>query len=184
MSTLRRILSEEVNFSHFRLHLAKILAAPLPLYSAGRLRAHIIRTVVGFDIGRGAMFFGMPTYSGVGNIYKNLIIGERTLINVHCFFDLAATITIGSFVAFGPGVTLLTGTHEIGTAERRATKNLMKKPVHIGDGCWLGAQCVIYPGVTVGDGSIVSAGAIVYKDVPPNTMVGGNPARVLQKLGD
>jgi acetyltransferase-like isoleucine patch superfamily enzyme len=184
MSTFRRVLSEEINFKHTRFQIAKFLALPLPLYTAGRLRAQIIRIIVGFEIGRGTMIFGMPTFSGIGNIYKNLIVGEHTLINVSCFLDLVAPIIIGSYVAIGPEAMLLTGTHEIGETERRATKKIINKPVHIGDGSWLGARCVIYPGVTIGEGAIVSAGAIVYKDVPPNTMVGGNPARVLQKLGD
>ena len=56
------------------------------------------------------------------------------------------------------------------------------KPITIGDGCWIGASSFIGPGVTVGSGSIVSAEAVVLRSMPPNSMIGGNPARVIKKL--
>jgi maltose O-acetyltransferase len=114
-------------------------------------------------------------------MYTNLTIGEHTLINIKCFLDLSGPVTIGSNVAIGSDTMLITGTHQVGDHAKRADE-LISKPIIIGDGVWIGSRSVIYPGVTIGDGAIVAAGSVVYKDVLPDTMVGGNPARILQKL--
>ncbi|MCB9422320.1 MAG: acyltransferase [Ardenticatenaceae bacterium] len=181
MSTIRHILLEEANFNHIRLQIAKLLAAPLPKYSAGRFRTQLLRTFMGFKLGHGTIFFGMPTFSGTGNIYANLSIGHYTLVNIKCFLDLSGHISIGSNVAIGAETMVITGTHKVGDHVKRANE-MIAEPVVIGDGAWIGSRSVIYPGVTIGEGAIVSAGSVVYKDVPPNTMVGGNPARIIQKL--
>jgi acetyltransferase-like isoleucine patch superfamily enzyme len=123
----------------------------------------------------------MPTIIGGGDIYKRFTIGSGCWVNVACLFDLAASITIGDRVAFGPQVTLLTSTHDIGSSSYR-TGTLKNLPITIGDGCWLGARSTILPGVTVGPGSVVAAGAVVNKDVPPNTLVAGVPAQVIKSL--
>lgn len=183
MSTIRRIVQEELKTSHARLLFAKLLSAPLPLYTGGRVRAFIFRKLLGFKIGPGTLFFGTPTISGAGNIYANLTIGDHTLINIKCFLDLTGPIDIGSKVAIGAESMLITGTHRVGDPQRRAS-TLFFEPVKIGDGAWLGSRCVIFPGVTIGNGAIVAAGSVVYKDVAPNTMVGGNPARMMQKLAE
>ena len=100
------------------------------------------------------------------------------LCKVGCFLNLGADITIGNFVGFGQQVMILTETHDIGTPEYRSGQ-LRPKPVTIGSGCWIGARATILPGVTIGDGAIVAAGAVVTKNVPPHTIVGGIPAKVL-----
>jgi acetyltransferase-like isoleucine patch superfamily enzyme len=181
MSTFRQVLLEEINFNHARLHIVRLLTVPFPQYTAGRIRAQIFRTFLGFKLGRGTIFFGMPTFSGLNNMYTNLTIGEHTLINIKCFLDLSGPVTIGSNVAIGSDTMLITGTHQVGDHAKRADE-LISKPIIIGDGVWIGSRSVIYPGVTIGDGAIVAAGSVVYKDVLPDTMVGGNPARVMQKL--
>jgi acetyltransferase-like isoleucine patch superfamily enzyme len=172
---------EEANFNHVRLQIAKFLAIPFPKYTSGRVRTQLLRTLLGFKLGHGTIFFGMPTFSGTGNIYANLTIGNYTLINIKCFLDLCGPITIGSHVAVGPETMLITGTHKVGDHIKRANE-MFFEPIIIGDGAWIGSRSVIYPGVTIGDGAIVAAGSVVYKDVPPDTMVGGNPARAMQKL--
>lgn len=108
-------------------------------------------------------------------------IGSGTFINYRCFFDNAAPIYIGSACQIGMSVTILTGTHEVGGPERRAG-DACAMPVHIGDGCWLGARSLIMPGVTVGDGCVIAAGAVVIRDCEPNGMYAGVPAKRVKDL--
>jgi len=78
-------------------------------------------------------------------------------------------------------VTILTVDHEIGPPDERCGTEVAA-PVEIGDGCWLGSHVTILPGVRVGEGAIVAAGSLVTRDVAPNMLVGGVPARVLRNL--
>ncbi len=181
MKTFRQVFKEEASLKHFRLQIARILSFPFPHYTSGRIRTQLLRILLGFELGHGTLFFGMPTLSGPDNIYSNLAIGEYTLISIKCFFDLCGEITIGDHVAIGPETMLITGTHKVGNTAQRAGR-MVFEPITIGDGAWIGSRSIIYPGVNIGEGAIISAGSVVYKDVPPNTMVGGNPARILQKL--
>lgn len=112
---------------------------------------------------------------------KKITIGERTFVNQECFFDALDSITIGKDCSFGPRVMVLTSSHEIGLAHRRAG-SLNRSPVIIGDGCWLGASSTILPGVTVGDGCMIAAGALVTSDCEPNGLYAGVPARRVREL--
>jgi maltose O-acetyltransferase len=84
-------------------------------------------------------------------------------------------------VQFGPHVQLLTPTHPVEPEPRRA-KWEAAQPIVIGDNVWLGGGAVVLAGVTIGDNSVVGAGAVVTKDVPPNVVVVGSPARVVKQL--
>jgi maltose O-acetyltransferase len=170
----------EFNGLRVRLVLARLLCAVLPVYTGNRLRAGVLRAA-GFTIGPGTFFGDMPGIIGTGDIYTRFSIGGSCWINVGCLFDLSSSITIGDHVALGPQVTVLTSTHVLGSSVRR-TGPLQNLPVTIGDGCWLGARCTILPGVTIGQGAVVAAGAMVHRDVPPNTLVAGVPARVIKML--
>jgi maltose O-acetyltransferase len=112
---------------------------------------------------------------------RRVRIGEGTFINYDVFIDNAAAVHIGSRVSFGQGVRVVTGTHEIGTDDRRAGA-YTSAPVRVEDGAWVGAYATLLPGVTVGSGAMVAAGALVTKDVPPDTLVAGVPAVVLRRL--
>ncbi|MCB9135435.1 MAG: acyltransferase [Anaerolineales bacterium] len=180
MTSLIKVLQEEVDQFHFRLLLVRLFLAPWPPYTGSRLRTATLR-LLGFQIGLGTLFWGMPTITGKGNIYKKLEIGTGCWINVSCFFDLGAPITIKNNVGLGQEVMLLTGTHPIGTSERRAI-GYETKPITIETGVWIGARALILPGVTVRAGAIVAAGSVVTKDVAPNTLVGGTPAKVIKVL--
>jgi maltose O-acetyltransferase len=155
---------------HLRLALAKLALSPLPIYMGSRIRAFVLSRV-GFSIGQGTVFYGMPTITGSGDLYSRLTIGHACLINVECFLDVQDRISIGDRVSIGHKVIILTTTHEVGSEERRADFAGITAPVRIEDGVWVGARCVILPGVTIGRGSIVGAGAVVRRDVPPNTLV-------------
>ncbi|NTU65300.1 MAG: hypothetical protein HGB05_18340 [Chloroflexi bacterium] len=77
--------------------------------------------------------------------------------------------------------------HAPGTPANRSDQRAgatFSAPVTIQDGTWLGARCIVLPGVTVGRGSVVGAGSVVTKDVPPNTLVGGVPAKVIRSIND
>jgi acetyltransferase-like isoleucine patch superfamily enzyme len=177
---LRHVLREETEGLHIKLLLSKLILRLLPPYVGSRLRVHILRWV-GFQIGHGTVMSGTPILSGVGHIYDRLHVGEQCYFNVDCFFDLSAPITIGDYVRLGHQVMLMTNTHKMGDAICRAG-DLESFPVTIGRGAWLGARSTILPGVTVGEGAIVAAGAVVTKDVPANCIVGGVPAKIIKRL--
>ena len=173
---------EETNGLDFRWQLIRILLSTLPIYTGGRVRAQILRWA-GFHIGRGVMFWGTPILIGGIHLNRKLTIGNYSRIGINCLLDLVAPIAIGDHVVLSPEVLLLTGKHQIDGAERRIGQ-LKPLPIDIDDGVWLGARCIVLPGVTVGKGAIVGAGAVVTRNVPSNTLVAGVPARVIRQMDD
>lgn len=103
-------------------------------------------------------------------------IGRGTSLNIGCLLDASAPITIGRRTSLGPGVMVLTSTHAIGSPHRRAGTR-QAKPVTIGSGCWIGARSTILPGVTIHDGCVIAAGAVVTQDCEPGGLYAGVPAR-------
>lgn len=180
MSQIWRVFREEVAQLQPRLLLLRLLLAPLPLFVGGRVRAAALRRA-GFRIGRGTLLWDMPVLTGGGDLRQRLHIGQGCWFNVGCRFDLSDTISIGDRVGFGHEVLVMTSSHEPGDAARRAGP-LFTRSVSIGAGAWLGARCIILPGVTIGEGAVIAAGAVVNRDVPANTLVGGVPARVIKAL--
>lgn len=118
----------------------------------------------------------IPVYVNIGHFTR---IGKNVYINHLCSFLDMGTITIGDNVLIGPKVNILSEEHPVNPAKR---KSLVVKPVVIKNGAWIGAGVTILPGVTVGENSIVAAGAVVNKDVPDNTIVGGIPAKMIKKI--
>lgn len=119
-----------------------------------------------------------PLYCDYG---YQLHIGARTFVNFGLMALDVARIMIGDDVQIGPNVQLLTPTHPADAKLRRA-KWEAAEPITVGDNAWIGGGAIILPGVTVGENAIVGAGAVVTKDVPPNTVAVGNPARVVRSL--
>ncbi len=119
-----------------------------------------------------------PLYCDYG---YQIHIGARTFVNFGLMALDVARIVIGDDVQIGPNVQLLTPTHPA-DAELRRAKWEAAKPITIGDNVWLGGGAIVLPGVTVGENAIVGAGSVVTKDVPPNTIVAGNPARIARSL--
>jgi putative colanic acid biosynthesis acetyltransferase WcaF len=107
----------------------------------------------------------------------NLRTGRSVAIDTAVDLYNVDRIAIGNFVAISRRAFLCTATHDIADVSRR----LVTRPITIGDGVWIGAQAYIGPGVTVGEGAVVGACAVVTKDVPPWTVVAGNPARVIRE---
>jgi maltose O-acetyltransferase len=173
------VASEELNFD-VRAVIGRVLTAPLPRGAASRLRARILR-VSGMTIGDGTLVLSNFSVIGSRGCWRNVTIGRRCFINDGCVFDAAGAIELGDEVNLGQGVLITTSSHVIGTPERRAGR-LKPEPVRIGHGAWIASRAVILPGVEVGEGAIVAAGAVVARSVAPNTLVGGIPARVIRPL--
>ena len=107
----------------------------------------------------------------------NITIGSYSSVGNMAWIYALDKIEIGEKTCIGEQVKLLTGYHDI-TTRNFAFKT---KPIRIGSACWVATAATVLPGVTIGDGAVVAAGAIVTKDVEPWTVVGGNPARVIKK---
>jgi len=111
----------------------------------------------------------------------NIRIGRRSFINYGGIVLDVAPVTIGDEVLIATNVQILTATHPLDAARRRAWWEFAK-PIVIGDGVWIGGGALILPGVTIGDNAVVGAGAVVTRDVAASTVVVGNPARVVRSL--
>ena len=175
-----RALRDEAASLDGRWFLARVLIAFLPSGAAGRLRASLLRTA-GLAVGERTLVASPFTLIGGRRASRNLTIGSDCYVNDACVFDATAPITIGDNVSLGHGVLITTSSHLIGASDRRGGL-LEPRPVEIGSGAWLASRVVILPGVDVGDGAVVCAGAVVTRSVAPNTMVGGVPAAEIRPL--
>lgn len=117
-----------------------------------------------------------PFYTDFG---KNITVGKNVFFNTGCSFQDRGGINIGDGTMIGMNVTIATLNHGLPLETRNVT---YPSPVIIGDNVWIGSNATILPGVTIGDNSVVAAGAVVTKDVPANTVVAGVPAKELKKL--
>jgi acetyltransferase-like isoleucine patch superfamily enzyme len=174
------IWRQELGGFNARVLLARLLLSPLPDRVGPRVRAIVLR-ILGFRIGRGVLFLDLPTFSGPAGLHRRLHIGHGCFFNTGCHLELGADIEISSSVAFGHEVLVLTTTHAASHPERRCGASY-SRPVRIGRGAWLGSRSLVLPGVTIGEGAVVGAGALVSKDVPPHAVVAGVPARVIRLL--
>lgn len=122
--------------------------------------------------------FGLfpPFYTDCG---KNITIGKNVFINACCRFQDQGGIEIGDGCLIGHNVTIATLNHDFNPQKRA---NITPKPVKLGKNVWIGSDSTILPGVIVGDGAIVGAGSVVTKNVLPNTIVAGNPAKFIKKI--
>lgn len=117
-----------------------------------------------------------PFYTDFG---KNTTVGERTFINSGCSFQDQGGIGIGNDCLLGHNCTIATINHDPRPDHRG---DMTFHPVRIADQVWIGANVTLLPGVSIGRGAIVAAGAVVTKDVPPLTIVGGVPAKVIKQI--
>lgn len=119
-----------------------------------------------------------PFYCDYGSYLR---VGARTFVNFGLVALDAAPIVIGDDVQIGPNVQLLTPTHPIDPELRRA-KWEAAEPISVGDNVWLGGGVIVLPGVSIGGDSVVGAGAVVTKDLPPRVVAAGNPCRFIRHL--
>ena len=110
----------------------------------------------------------------------SLSIGDHTFIGRGTEIEVSDRVAIGRNVLIAPNVYITDHNHGTGRGAPMNAQPCVAAPVKIGEDVWIGTQCVILPGVTIGDGAVVASGAVVTRDVPPMAIVGGVPARVLK----
>ena len=110
----------------------------------------------------------------------NIHVGDNFHADYNCTMLDVAEIRIGHNCLIGPDVGIYTAGHRLQPEGR--TLDGYGLPITIGNNVWIGGHSTILPGVTIGDGSVVAAGSVVIKDVPPQTLVGGNPASIIKTI--
>lgn len=118
---------------------------------------------------------------------RHIRVGSNVIINMNCTFVDNNIITIGDNVLIASNVQIYTATHSVMlservTPERPAFCNTYALPVRICDGAWIGGGSILLPGVTIGEGSVVGAGSVVTRSIPPYCVAVGNPCRVIRQL--
>jgi acetyltransferase-like isoleucine patch superfamily enzyme len=120
-----------------------------------------------------------PFYTAGGDEIR---VGRNVFVNQNCtFYDLGG-LDIADDVMVGPNVSLITTGHPVEPSQRRSIT--IGKPIVIERNVWIAAGATVIGGVSIGENSVVAAGSVVTRDVPPNTLAGGNPARVIRSIGD
>lgn len=145
-------------------------------------RKEILRELLG-ELNEGVSFNG-PIRFHYGVHTK---IGKNTFFNFNFTCQDDAEVTIGENCDFGPNVTIVTPLHPMLANEIMygiARRLCRAEPVKIGSGCWICANVVILPGVTIGDNCVIGAGSVVTKSIPDNSVAVGNPCRVLRTLSE
>jgi acetyltransferase-like isoleucine patch superfamily enzyme len=157
--------------------LERTLKLSQQLNTAGDIDAirDILSEIIGETIADSTTIFA-PFYTNFGKFIR---IGKNVFINHACSFLDMGGITLEDDVLIGPRVNLVTENHPLDPSDRRA---LLTKPIVIKRNAWIGAGATILAGVTVGENSVVAAGAVVSKDVPANTIVAGIPAKVIKSI--
>ena len=123
----------------------------------------------------------VESYSCINNAVGDVIIGDHTRVGLHN--TVIGPVTIGNHVNLAQGVTVTAINHNFTEKDLRIDEQgVSTSPVTIGDDIWIGANAVILPGVTIGNHTVVAAGAVVTKDVPPHTLVAGVPAKIIKEL--
>lgn len=135
----------------------------------------MMRQLTGEEVHESVKIFP-PFYTDFG---KNLHIGRGVFINACCQFQDHAGVTIGDCSQIGHNVVFATLNHYLEPEQRRYTHGA---PIVVGRGVWIGSNATILAGVTIGDYAVVAAGAVVTRDVPERTIVGGVPARPIKTI--
>lgn len=117
-----------------------------------------------------------PFYTDFG---KNITVGKNVFINACCHFQDHGGVTIGDGCQIGHAVVFATLNHGLAPEERPFTR---PAPITLGKNVWVGSNATILQGVTIGDNSVIAAGAVVTRDVPANVVAGGVPAKVIRSI--
>ena len=154
----------------------------LVVYKTSKIPSHHIRNFIYRYVLKVQMEKDVVIYYGAEfRIPWKVRIGQGTIIGDQCILDGHKDIIIGKHVNFSTGVWIWTGQHDYNSPTFASS---VKRGVTIGDRAWLGPRSVVLPGVSIGEGAVVAAGAVVTKDVPPFTLVGGVPAKPIGKRNE
>lgn len=119
---------------------------------------------------------------------KGLFLGNNIFINKKCYFDLTGNVFIHDGVSVGHGVTFITAIHKNCHPDNRGGhmrgNHISSADITLEEGCWIGANATLMPGITIGKGAIVATGSVVTKNVNAHTIVGGVPARIIEDIGN
>ena len=135
----------------------------------------MLSELLGYEVPQSLRVFP-PFYADFG---KNITVGEGVFINACCHFQDHGGVTIGDGCQIGHNVVFATLNHGLAPEKRKST---YPAPIVLGKNVWIGSNATILQGVTIGDNSVVAAGAVVTKDVAANTVVGGVPAKFIKKI--
>lgn len=170
-----------------RMRSMKRIFGALILYATNHLVNHIpsyivrhgwYRHVLGWQIGsKASILMGQHVQAGSRATWKKVSIGAGTVINRACLLYTTGGLFIGDQVSIGAGVWLVTGSHDMNDPQFPD----FYKPIIIERHVWIGMRATILGGVTIGEGAVVMAGAVVTHDVPPYAVVGGVPAKVVRE---
>lgn len=123
----------------------------------------------------------VESFACINNAVGDVMIGDHTRIGLHN--TIIGPVSIGSHVNLAQGITVTALNHNFKDPDKRIDEQgVSTNPVTIGNDIWIGANAVILPGVTIGDHSVVAAGAVVTKDIPPHSLVAGVPAKVIKQI--
>ena len=132
------------------------------------------------EIGEGC-YIETPFHANFGG--KKVHLGKKVYANFNLTLVDDEAIYVGDCVKFGPNVVVCTAAHPILPALRRKEYQY-NLPVHIASGVWIGAGAIILPGVSIGENSVIGAGSVVTRDIPPNVVAVGNPCRVMRSINE
>lgn len=138
----------------------------------------LIYSFAGVDVEKNVRICSSANIMGCGS----LVIGKNTWVGHHVTIISNSSIVIGSNVDIAPKVFIGTGSHEIDIEGDRIAGKGTNHPVNVKDGAWLGTGSIVFPGITIGEKSVVAAGSVVTKSVPSHTVVAGVPARIIKIL--
>jgi len=123
----------------------------------------------------------VESFSCINNAVGDVIIGDHTRVGLHN--TIIGPVTIGNHVNLAQGITVTALNHNFSDPEKKIDEQgISTTPVTIGDDVWIGANAVVLPGVKIGNHSVVAAGAVVTKDVPPHSLVAGVPAKIIKQI--
>lgn len=161
--------------NHYSMEAQKICSELNYKYHDFDKRRELFSELIGQELDEEFRVF-TPFFTDFG---KNIQLGKNVFINAGCKFQDQGGIYIGDDVLIGHNVVMATLNHDE-NPEKRA--NLIAAPINIGDKVWIGSNATILPGVTIGDGAIIAAGAVVTKDVEEKSIVAGVPAKFIRKV--
>lgn len=123
----------------------------------------------------------VESFCCINNAVGDVMIGDHTRVGIHN--TIIGPVSIGNHVNLAQGITVTALNHNFSDPDKRIDEQgISTAAVHIGDDVWIGANAVVLPGVTIGNHSVVAAGAIVTKDVPQGSLVAGVPAKILKQI--